>query len=205
MAFAPHGHIKTNYQLPNVVEKFCTGWVSTLQSAATVSALLASVEAQLLGFFKTNLGNSEPNIQKAVLLLTYIALILSIGVTMTSMFLTDEFSEVPTRSARAEAILPNCKEEVIVETNWKMLEIYHIKPKTKFVIWHHFTCLSIACLCTIASVALFAASQEPMVINIVASTTAFISLLPLIWFLLPASTLSQKVVMRESKDIPYSP
>ncbi|KAH8833355.1 hypothetical protein DL96DRAFT_1585821 [Flagelloscypha sp. PMI_526] len=194
MAFASHGQVKTSYELPPLVEKFCSGWVSTLQSAATVAALLASVEAQLLGFFKQNLNtaNVDQNIHKAILTLTYVALIFSIGATMTSLLLTDEFSEIPMRSARAEAVSTNRNSDLIMETNWKILVLWHIKPKTKLVIWHWFVSLSISLLCIIGSVALFAATQEPMIINIIASIAAVISVLPLIWFMLPASTLARK-------------
>jgi hypothetical protein len=99
------------------------------------SALLAVVQSQLMGVFKQNLGPSESKIREALLILNYIALICSIGATMTSLLLSDEFSEIPMRSARAAALATD-NPDVIVATNWRVLLYWHVKPKTKVLVWH---------------------------------------------------------------------
>jgi len=64
---------------------------------------VAAVAAQLFVFFKAN-QDSEGNqtaSQRAVVTLSYAAIILSISATISSLILTDEFSEMRTRAARS--------------------------------------------------------------------------------------------------------
>ncbi|KZV65758.1 hypothetical protein PENSPDRAFT_756218, partial [Peniophora sp. CONT] len=96
--------VDVEYGLPPAVESLRQGWVTTLQSGAVVSGLLAAVEAQLLVFYKApgTFVNPGPHssTQSAIMILTYVALICSISATMSSLLLTDEFGEMSTRSAR---------------------------------------------------------------------------------------------------------
>ncbi|KAH8822121.1 hypothetical protein DL96DRAFT_1620263 [Flagelloscypha sp. PMI_526] len=187
MAFNPFGAVKTSYELPPLVDKCCAAWIRTLQTSAVVSALLAVVQGQLMGVFKQNLGPSESKIREALLILNYIALICSIGATMTSLLLSDEFSEIPMRSARAAALATD-NPDVIVATNWRVLLYWHVKPKTKLLVWHWFVSLAVACLCTIASVTLYAVTQETLATRIAISVAAGFSVLPLVWVIVPASS-----------------
>ncbi|KAJ3554191.1 hypothetical protein NM688_g3234 [Phlebia brevispora] len=97
-----------NYKLPETVQALRDGWMLTFQSAAVVSALLASIESQLLGTVSDavhgdgGIGQSTHS-GRALLVITYLALFLSISATMSSLVLTQELSVVAVRSARQTA------------------------------------------------------------------------------------------------------
>jgi len=141
--------------LPTAVEALRVSWLATFQSAGTVvrtslpfmiqtvinaihiqSALLCGIEAGLLVFFKddANFGakSSDPEwnqttMQKAILSLTYISLILSLGATVASYVLTAEFSTLPVRAAKDS--LHTCSPATAVRMpDWDILRHYHLKP-----------------------------------------------------------------------------
>jgi hypothetical protein len=148
--------------LPTTVEATRSGWLSTFQSAATVvrktkffrtsklifkpqSGLLAAVTAQLLVFFRTNDAFGANGDQKdhpkreAVLTLTYVALILSIGATLSSLILTDEFSDIPIRAARSPYGPESSKTEgdpIFLGKDWEILRTFGLRKSARFVVGH---------------------------------------------------------------------
>jgi len=61
-----------------------------------------AVVASLLAFFKddTKFNRPQSRVQEVILMLTYAAIILSISATISTLALTDEFSEIPSRASR---------------------------------------------------------------------------------------------------------
>jgi len=140
---ALNAEVILNYALPTTVQSIRDGWLATFQSAATVSGLLAGVTAQLLVFFKTNgtFVSADDPTQEPVLTLTYIALILSIGATISSLILTDELSDVPVRAARSRSALESSetqKKVTFLGHDWGLLRFFGLRRSTRFVTVHLF-------------------------------------------------------------------
>src|SRR5258706_5196165 len=145
-------------ELPTTVESVRNGWLSTLQSAATVvrkqsplglqrliskrqSGLLAAVTAQLIVFFKANgtFDNKDDPRKEPILTLTYVALVLSIGATISSLILTDEFADIPIRAARSPYGLESSKTKgnpVFVGHDWRLLRVFGLRRSARFIIGH---------------------------------------------------------------------
>ncbi|VDC00138.1 unnamed protein product [Peniophora sp. CBMAI 1063] len=179
--------VDIEYGLPPAVETLRSGWMSTLQSGAVVSSVLAGIEAQLLVFYTDPNNFGRPGVhsatQNAVKILTYVALVCSISATMSSLLLTDEFGEMPTRSARYRQ--GRAEGGIFAGTDWNLLRAYKIRAGSKIIVYHWLICLITACLCTIASTAVYAGTQEVLVVRIIVSIVAGVSALPLCWFVVP--------------------
>ena len=59
-----------------------------------------STEAQLLSSFQDAYNDDPSSINRALLVLTYVALLLAFGATLVSLILTQEFAVLSLRSAR---------------------------------------------------------------------------------------------------------
>lgn len=70
--------------------------------------------------------------QKLILTLTYLSLVLSLGVTVTSYALTAEFSAIPVRAAK-DPLLVNNPAEFIQGSNWDILRHYSLKGHIRFI------------------------------------------------------------------------
>jgi hypothetical protein len=117
------------------------------------------VSAQLLVFFKDdkNFGSGADNnigpkndsnvnidaIQQPILALTYAALILSIGATITSLILTNEFSNIPIRAARSMYDLEssnNAGETRYLGGNRGVLRLFGLRKSAVFIMGHCESC-----------------------------------------------------------------
>jgi len=195
---------KLNYALPTTVEATRSGWLSTFQSAATVSGLLAAVTAQLLVFFRTNDAFGANGDQKdhpkreAVLTLTYVALILSIGATLSSLILTDEFSDIPIRAARSPYGPESSKTEgdpIFLGKDWEILRTFGLRKSARFVVGHWLLSLLLSSVCTTGSIVVYVISQEQRRTMTIISAAAFFALLPILQF------IPSRVIGRRSRDV----
>ncbi|KAG8723765.1 hypothetical protein FRC09_001851 [Ceratobasidium sp. 395] len=103
-------------QLPPVVKSVQAGSQASFTSSATVTALFAAVEAQLLTFVQgmTDPGdngtpprlNQDSKGYHALLILTYASFFFSISATVSSLILTDEFGELDYRAAEEDLMNP---------------------------------------------------------------------------------------------------
>jgi len=105
------------------------------------SALLGAIEAGLLVFFHddVNFGAEHPSCrcnspkwitttpQTWILILTYLSLVLSLAVTVTSYSLTAELSIFPSRAAKDTLLVYN-PPDTIIGSNWDIMEHYRLKP-----------------------------------------------------------------------------
>ncbi|KZV65746.1 hypothetical protein PENSPDRAFT_113862 [Peniophora sp. CONT] len=177
--------VDVEYDLPPAIKSLREGWLFTLQGSAVTSSVTAAVEAQLLVFYSdvSNFAHRGSTTQNAVKILTYIALICSISATMTALLLTDEFGEISTRAARNRD--RRTEGGKTAGTDWGILRMYQIREHANWIVYHWMLSLATACLCTIASTATYAGTQEPLTTTIIVSIVAVLSILPLCWLLFP--------------------
>ena len=123
---------------------------STIQTVINTiliqSTLLCGIDAGLLVFFKdeTNFGANgtscrcngpewnQPPRQKFILTLTYLSLVLSLGVAVMSYALTVEFSTLPVRAAK-NPLHTNGPANIMQGSNWFILRNYCLKGHIRFI------------------------------------------------------------------------
>jgi len=172
--------VSLDFELPKTVEALRAGRLATFQGAATVSALLSGIEAGLLVFFKdeTNFGAKDgscrcndpdwiqTNMQKAILTLTYLSLVLSLGVTVTSYALIAEFSALPVLAAK-DPLLVNSPPNFVQMSNWDILRYYRLKKHTPCLYKYWSLSLMLSVVFAVLSIGLFIGDQEDTKIKIV--------------------------------------
>ncbi|KZV75932.1 hypothetical protein PENSPDRAFT_661433 [Peniophora sp. CONT] len=180
--------VDLTYELPPAVKKLHEGWMGTLQSGAVVSSIIAGVEAQLLVFYndKGSFGTPDtdpPSVIQVVLeILTYIALVCSVSATITSLLLTDEFGEIPTRSARGRDARTEGGQ--FAGTDFTILRSFRLRRGSEIVMYHWLFSILIATLCTIISTAIFVIMQKPLAAQVIVTTVTILSVLPILWYFL---------------------
>ncbi|KAI0341236.1 hypothetical protein BDW22DRAFT_338723 [Trametopsis cervina] len=174
--------LQVEYELPPVIASLLSGWITIFGSAATVSGLLASVETTLLVLYKTPdvaVASSERS-YKAILVLTYTALLFSISSTFSSLILADTFAELPARAAQRFGELP--EKGAIVGDSWTILRLYGLRPSVSWIMLHWISSLLIACFAAVAQLVLFAFNNEPPAVKGPVTAVAIIALFPVIYF-----------------------
>jgi hypothetical protein len=175
---------------------------------STQSGLLAAVEAQLLVFFKdvTNFKGPNSTPQEVTLIFTYVAVIASVSATISSLILTDEFAELPVRAARDPDIQSHPSREEFAGKDWQLLQVFGLRSSVNLVVCHcvyseplrianfgsdnpHLGLVSLllASLCTVASIATYAISQEGLRTLIIVSVATGLSVLPVAHFFIRRS------------------
>ncbi|VDB87049.1 unnamed protein product [Peniophora sp. CBMAI 1063] len=181
--------VDVDYALPPAIEKMQGSWMSTLQSGAVVTSVIAGVEAQLLVFYSDNgsfgLDDNAPSskIQIVIQILTYVALVCSVSATITSLFLIDEFGEIPTRAARYRN--PSTQACKMAGTDWSLLEAFRLRRGSKFVVYHWLSSILAAALCTVLSTAVYVVSQKPLAAQVIITVVTVVSVLPFLYFVVP--------------------
>ena len=99
----------------------------------------------MVAFFKddNNFHSTQKGVQKAILTLTYAAIILSISATISALTLTDHFGEIPSRASREPGI-NDAKAQS--GSDWDILRRFRTRKSTLWLIYH---CeLTLARFCT---------------------------------------------------------
>ena len=148
-------------QLPPVVESIRSGWLSMFGRAATIvsrvshpcvlsnkmlmyhsridrqSSLLAAAQASLVAFFTDdkNFKSPQSGVQKAALILTYAAIILTISAAISALTLTDELGTIPSRASR-DPLHTTQSAESIVGNSWDILRHFRARKSTRWVTYH---------------------------------------------------------------------
>jgi len=96
------------------------------------------VTAQLIVFYKDKdtFGPDDDPRKEPILTFTYVALVLSIGATISSLILTDEFADIPIRAARSPYSLETIEAMPFLGQDWKILRTFGLRRSTRFVIGH---------------------------------------------------------------------
>ncbi|KAG8791380.1 hypothetical protein FRC12_009323 [Ceratobasidium sp. 428] len=124
------------YELPMLLKDTQLGRISTFQSSATVSALYAALEGQLLVFVK---GIPEEEIHhtssgyQSLVALTYAALFFSISATVGSLMLTDQWAELNTRAAVKEDHLHEYKKISVADNMEDIIEKHGMKKSYRHI------------------------------------------------------------------------
>ncbi|KAG8791345.1 hypothetical protein FRC12_009484 [Ceratobasidium sp. 428] len=132
--------ISLKYELPALLRSTQSGWISTFQASATVGALFAALEGQLLVFVKGIDSDKEINHAsagyQALVALTYAAFFFSISATVSSLILTDECTELNSRAASHSEDLKVYEEVEVQNTIEEILEKYGMKRSCQRVRTH---------------------------------------------------------------------
>ncbi|KAG8725490.1 hypothetical protein FRC09_015783 [Ceratobasidium sp. 395] len=133
--------ISLKYELPALLRSTQSGWISTFQASATVGALFAALEGQLLVFVKGIDPEKEVNHAsagyQALVALTYAAFFFSISATVSALILTDECTELNSRAASKKSEELKMYEDVKVQlTIEEILERYGMKRSCQRVRAH---------------------------------------------------------------------
>ena len=83
--------------------------------------------------------------KESILTLAYVALILSIGATISSLILTDEFADIPIRAARSPYGLESSQtkeDSVFVGHDWRLLRAFGLRRSARFIMGHCESCSS---------------------------------------------------------------
>ncbi|TFY70605.1 hypothetical protein EVG20_g2401 [Dentipellis fragilis] len=185
--------------LPPVIESIRTDWITSCQSAAVVSALFASIAAQLLSTMGLT-GDSSSGVTnaaalKALMVFAYSSLLLSCSATISSLILIDEFGELPMHAARTKDA-PR-REDTVGASTSELLEMFGARPKWKWVMYHWLVCLVAGICCMVMQIILYVWLTEGLAVKIVLLLVTVFTVLPLL-FLIPARR-------RHSFSAPHSP
>jgi len=108
----------------------------------------------MIVFFKDdkNFVPKEDPRKEPILTLAYVALILSIGATISSLILTDSFADIPTLAARSPFGLESSiktkshktessqtedpKDELYSTSDWGLLEVFGLRKSAKPIVIH---------------------------------------------------------------------
>ncbi|VDC00137.1 unnamed protein product [Peniophora sp. CBMAI 1063] len=177
--------LNVDYALPSAIESLRQGSFAILSVSATVSSIIAGAEAQLLLFFKDTESyapGTHPTIPPLLAALAYVALLCSISSTVGAAILSALLSELPLRSAeqgRAAGIRrlrPEGHGDMMfghryrMRSGWRLILVYWLLNSL------------ISFFCTVASTAIYCASQEPPATRIVVPIVAVLAASPLLWF-----------------------
>jgi len=96
------------------------------------------VETLLVAFFRDDRSFKHPQlgVQEAILTLNYAAIILSISATISALFLTDEFSEIPSRASRNSSHTSAHPARVFEGENWDILRYFGARKSTRWIVYH---------------------------------------------------------------------
>ena len=91
----------------------------------------------MLSFFKDGSKFKQPGstVQAAVVILTYVAIISSVSSTISSLILTDEFSEMPLRAAR-DPDLQFRRHDEFAGKDRQLLGIFGLRSSVWLVVYH---------------------------------------------------------------------
>ncbi|KAG9091114.1 hypothetical protein FRC06_000705 [Ceratobasidium sp. 370] len=117
-------------ELPPLLRSTQSGWISAFQSSATVGALFAALEGQLLVFVKGIAENQIPHASakyQALVVLTYAAFFFSVSATVSALILTDECSELNSRAASKSESLEELNESIFGGSIQEILGVFGMK------------------------------------------------------------------------------
>ena len=106
------------------------------------SGLLAAVTAQLIVFFKADgtFDQKDDPRKGPILTLTYVALILSIGATIGSLLLTNEYAYIPINAARSPDHDKTEEDMVFIGHHSSLLRVFGLQKSAVFLLGHCESC-----------------------------------------------------------------
>ncbi|EIM86852.1 uncharacterized protein STEHIDRAFT_157145 [Stereum hirsutum FP-91666 SS1] len=139
--------MEVSYTLPPAIQSIQASYISSSQSAAAVSALIAATDAQLLGFMKgikltdpTEPFSMHPGVYNAMLGLNYAGLFLCISATISQLIMTEIFGELPLNAARksvGEGQFKSMHRNGAISSSLSDLLVrYGARPGFHWVSWH---------------------------------------------------------------------
>ncbi|KIM38850.1 hypothetical protein M413DRAFT_75481, partial [Hebeloma cylindrosporum] len=167
--------------LPKTVVSVRDGWQWACSSGAVVSGLLASVSAQLLGFFKADssfnaAGHSQKGARDFLVAACFMALFLNISATISSFILIDILGEIGFKASTNEEDLKKLGK--CETTQDGLLSKFHASPWWRYILWHWLVTFYLGILSLIISVLTYVWMQETKSTQAVMTVAVILTLLP---------------------------
>jgi len=174
------------YGLPSTVVSVRDGWQWACSSGAVVSGLLASVAAQLLGFFKAddNFGprfHSKQGARDFLVASCYMALFLNISATIGSFILIDILGEIGFKASKRTTELDQLGN--IHTTQDGLLLKYGASPWWRIILWHWLITFYLGILSLIISILTYVWMQETKSTRAVMTIAVILTLFPTTLFI----------------------
>ncbi|KAG9005233.1 hypothetical protein FRB94_001651 [Tulasnella sp. JGI-2019a] len=183
----PH-HLE--YSIPKVVESLRGGLRDSCNAAATVAALLATIEAAMIVVIKTPVTTTtatlvgsassttgSANATTLLLILSYVGLILNASTTFSAHLLVDRLGKFSFMSKGIKPILTNSS----VRSARRLLGCYSASGKVWHILeFHYFSTLRAGFLVISAQILTFVWISEGKAVVIISTVTAVFCLIPFI-------------------------
>ncbi|KAF8602504.1 hypothetical protein BDV93DRAFT_194356 [Ceratobasidium sp. AG-I] len=155
--------VKLDYELPCIMKSVQSGWQATFQASATVGALFAGTEAQLLSLVKSafpDVIDPTSNGAKCLVSFTYLAFFFSISTTVCSLILIDKIGELDLRASTRNEELKNLTDTPLEEEVNKILKRFGVSHLYPFMLWYWLCMLVLACLCVVGQILVYVSLTE---------------------------------------------
>ncbi|KAA1476412.1 hypothetical protein DENSPDRAFT_843367 [Dentipellis sp. KUC8613] len=183
----PRLFVRLDYDLPPLLKAIQQDWITSCQNAAVVSALVASIVAQLISTMNlaggSDSGISNPAALKALTIFAWSALLLSCSATISALLLIDGFGELPWRAAR-ETNAPKTS-ETSGATISQLLENAGMRSGWKLIRLHWLISLVASICCMIVQIILYVWLTVGLAVKIVLLLVTVFSVLPLLYLIPP--------------------
>ncbi|KAG8919615.1 hypothetical protein FRC01_001203 [Tulasnella sp. 417] len=191
---------KEESQLPGVIVATKDGMIASFTTMAVVATLLASTEGVFLSIIKSSLPNpssaqsnpspepSSPTNLRAMVILTYLAIVLNIGASWSALRMIDILGKMtflvakqtvgssPEGSGGEKTYLFKLDE---VRDVAEVMRKHGIAGIWSFFSWHCVVSLCLGSLCVIAQILLYIWTNEDWRVSIVVTLLAFITSTPI--------------------------
>ncbi|KAG8790798.1 hypothetical protein FRC12_010971 [Ceratobasidium sp. 428] len=180
-----HPEISLTYDLPTLLKSTQSGWISAFQSSATVGALFAGLEGQLLTFVKgidDDIISHTSRGYQALLILTYITFFFSVSATVSALILTDGFAELSLRAAPIDKkekldLLEKCP---TVDTIEEIFEQHGVKKSCRYVKIHWIIMHLIGYFSLVAQILLYISLTDTLAVRVTVYFFVSFSVLPVL-------------------------
>ncbi|KAF9008316.1 hypothetical protein BDQ17DRAFT_143498 [Cyathus striatus] len=186
----PPVEVKLGYSLPPTVQSIVNGWQLSVQSGATVAALLAATAAQLMGA-ATGIEFANAHVQSFLNFTCYASLLFNIGATATSFLILDKLGNVQFNASKEiqdtekdalGAPLPNGDSIYATKKGKVILKAFRIGRKWDLLIWHWIICIFLGIFSLIVMIVMMIwMSGEKHGVGVACSCIAAFILLPWIF------------------------
>ncbi|KAF9001626.1 hypothetical protein BDZ89DRAFT_1169938 [Hymenopellis radicata] len=126
-----------SYVLPALVESVRTSWITTFQSAAVVSSLLAGVSGGLLSAINDDydsVAQFRESIRSFLYIASFGAILLNISATMTSLVLIERLSGLQWSAAKRHWVANHGF--AVNFDGVELLSVFGVHRLWRYLIWH---------------------------------------------------------------------
>ncbi|KAI0341235.1 hypothetical protein BDW22DRAFT_338892 [Trametopsis cervina] len=173
------------YELPAAVRSVRDSWSATAAKAASICALFAVAETQLLVFVKDPMNFQQPThhtAMKALLAFSYSGLVLGVSGAVSSLVLIDVFGEMGVRASRTQTI-DTITSGTVIADDAKVLEMFGARRSLRWWALHWTLTMLAMTFSILTQILLYIWLQESRSIQITATIVVAFSAAPLLYFI----------------------